>query len=232
MFDKFFKKFNNVGKDLPNSKDILKIPSDIKQHTLNNSLNKITVIYWNREGTEKIETVGEIIRNTSTALVLFNIPNCKGAILLLNGCTYINRTKNNEIGIEVIDGYPFSLDRNTDLLRFGDVDYQNIKDDVRMSTLKTSQNLYYKDYKLMIPRMINEIPIPIIRLDDADRLQKIDKTYVKKLANISQSFLREWIVIGLFQRVGNNKTVAGAIYIAIMFFLLGISTGFLISKIT
>jgi hypothetical protein len=232
MFDNLFKGFNKVGKSLPNSKEVFKIPSQVKNDTLNISLNKIDVTYWNREGTEKIETIGDIRRFQSTSLVTFEVPNCKGAILLLNGTTFINRTKNNNIGIEVCENYPFSLDRNSDLLRFSDVDYQDIRDDIRTKTLSTSQNLYYKDYKLFIPRMMGEVPIPIIRLDNAERLQKVDSNYVKQLSNISQTFLREWIDIELLKRTGNNKTVAGAIYIAILFFVIGSFSGLIISALT
>jgi len=232
MFDNFFKKFNKVGKSIPDTKEIIKIPTQIRENSLNINLNKIAVTYWNRDFSEKVETTGEIIHFTSMSLVLFNIPDKKGAILLLNKCTHINRSKNNERCIEVAENYPYGLDRNSDLIKFSDVIYQDIRDDIRQTGMGESKKLYYKDYKLYIPVMLNEIPIPIIRLDDAERLQKINSAYVKQLANISQTFLREWIDIELLKRTNSGKTVAGAIYIAILFFSIGSFVTMLIMALT
>jgi hypothetical protein len=153
------------------------------------------------------------------------VPDCKGAILLLNRTTYVNKTKNNEKGIEVCANYPFSLDRNADLVRFDNVEYQEIRNNTNVGK---SQQLYYKDRKVFIPRMMNETLIPIIRLDEADRLTSVDKKYQRMLANITQIFLREWIDVKLLQRTGSKNT-SGMVYVAGLFLVIGIVFGLVLS---
>lgn len=222
----FFDKFNKIGKSMPDSKEVLKVPSHLRSSAINVSLNKIAVRYWEIDFTDCIDTIGEVVRFGSTSLVLFEVPDCKGAILLLNKTTYTNRSKNNERCIEVCANYPFSLDRNADLIRFSDVEYQEIRHNVSVGK---SQELYYKDRKVFIPRMMNETLIPIVRLDDADRLTPINKQYQRMLATITQSFLREWIDIKLLARTG-SKNSSGMVYVAGLFFTIGIVFGLILSS--
>src|SRR5659263_723645 len=98
----FWNSFNKIGKNLPDTKEVLRVPSTLRTSATNVSLNKIAVRYWEIDFTDCIDTVGEIIRFGSTSLVLFDVPDCKGAILLLNSTTYVNKTKNNEKGIEAV----------------------------------------------------------------------------------------------------------------------------------
>jgi hypothetical protein len=222
----FWANFNKIGKALPNSKEVLKIPSSIRSTAINVSLNKIAVRYWEIDFTECIDTIGEILRFGSTSLVLFDVPDCKGAILLLNKTTYNNRSKNNERCIEVCANYPFSIDRNADIIKFTDIQYQDIKNNVHIGA---SQTLYYKDRKVFIPRMMNETVIPVIRLDEAERLTPIDKKYTKMLANITQIFLREWIDVKLLQRTG-SKNSSGMVYVAGLFLLIGVVLGMVLTS--
>jgi hypothetical protein len=221
----FWNSFNKIGKNLPDTKEVLRVPSTLRTSATNVSLNKIAVRYWEIDFTDCIDTVGEIIRFGSTSLILFDVPDCKGAILLLNRTTYVNKTKNNEKGIEVCANYPFSLDRNADLVRFDNVEYQEIRNNTNVGK---SQQLYYKDRKVFIPRMMNETLIPIIRLDEADRLTSVDKKYQRMLANITQIFLREWIDVKLLQRTGSKNT-SGMVYVAGLFLVIGIVFGLVLS---
>jgi hypothetical protein len=221
----FWANFNKIGKSLPNMKEVIRVPTQIRSTATNVSLNKMAVRYWELDFVDCHDTVGEIVRFGSTSLVTFDVPDCKGAILLLNKTTYINRSKNNERGIEVCANYPFSLDRNADIIKFSDVQYQDIKDNVRVAP---SQQLYYKDRKLFIPRMMNEIVVPIVRLDDAERLTPIDKKYTKMLANITQTFLREWIDVKLLQRTGSKNT-SGMIFVFALAMAIGTMFGLILS---
>jgi len=223
----FWNSFNKIGKSLPETKEVLKIPSHIKETTLNINLNKISVRYFSQNFTSCIETIGEIQRLTSIPIVLFNVPDVKGAVLLIDNFTYINRSRNNELTIDVCENYPYGIDKNSDLLKFKDVQYQNIRDDLTKNIINKSQKMYYQDRKFYIPVMLNQIPIPIIRLDDADRFQPINKKYVKLLANVSQTFIREWIDIKLLQRTGSKNT-SGMVYVALMFGIIGIIFGMII----
>jgi hypothetical protein len=228
----FWGNFNRMGKSLPNMKDVIKVPSEVRNQATNVSLNKIAVRYWEMDFADCHDTIGEIMRFGSTSLVLFQIPDCKGAILLLNKTTYINRSRNNERCIEVCANYPFSLDRNSDIIKFADVHYQDIKNNIKVSD---SQEAYYtnvkeaiKGRKLFVPRMMNETVIPIIRLDDADRLTPIDKKYTKMAANITQTFLREWIDVKLLQRTGSKNT-SGMVFVAGLFLAVGTIFGLILS---
>jgi hypothetical protein len=221
----FWANFNKIGKSLPNIKEVIRVPTEVRNKATNVSLNKMNVRYWESDFTDCHETIGEIVRFGSTSLVLFDVPDCKGAVLLLNKTTYINRSKNNERSIEVCANYPFSLDRNSDIIKFNDVQYQDIKDNVRVSN---SHNLYYKDRKLFIPRLMNETVIPVIRLDDADRLTPIDKKYTKMAANITQTFLREWIDVKLLQRTGSKNT-SGMIFVFALAMAIGTMFGLILS---
>lgn len=222
----FWSNFNKIGKSLPDSKELLRVPHTIRSQSTNVSLNKIAVRYWEIDFTDCTDAVGEILRFGSTSLVLFDVPDCKGAILLLNKTTYTNRSKNNERCIEVCANYPFSLDRNADLIRFDEVEYQEIRHNVHVGQ---SQQLYYKDRKVFIPRMMNETLIPIIRLDDADRLTQMDKKYVRMLANVTQVFLREWVDIKLLQRTGSKNT-SGMVFVAAIFLAIGTIFGLVLSS--
>lgn len=221
----FWNSFNKIGKSLPDGKEVLRVPSQIRTTAVNVSLNKIAVRYWEIDFTECIDTAGEIIRFGSTSIVLFDVPDCKGAILLLNKTTYTNRSKNNERCIEVCANYPFSVDRNASIVRFPEVQYQDIKNNIHIGA---SQQLYYKDRKVFVPRMMNETVIPIISLDEADRLTPVDKKYTRMLANITQIFLREWIDVKLLQRTGSKNT-SGMVYVAGLFLVIGIVFGLVLS---
>jgi len=153
-------------------------------------------------------------------LVKFDNP-FNGAILLIEDFTFINRSRNNELTIDICDNYPFGIDKNSDLIRFDDVKYYNhVKDAITEKVLGKSKGMYYKDRKFFIPVMLNQIPLPIIRLDDADRLQPVNKKYVKKLATITQNFLRAISDVKLLERVG-SKSSTGYVYVAILFTLIG-----------
>jgi hypothetical protein len=225
----FFDKFNHIGKDMPKTSDLMKIPSHVKETAINVNLNKIAIRYFLDEFAECIETSGEIHRMGSTSIVLFNVPEVKGAVLLINKFTYINRSRNNERTMDVYENYPFGVDKNCDVLKFEDVDYQNFRDNRKNETVGASKAEYYKKYKWYIPVMMNQIPLPIVRLDDADRLIPIDKTYTKLLANVTQVFLREFMDIKLLQRTG-NKAQTGMIYVAILFLVIGAFGGLVISS--
>jgi len=228
----FWNSFNKIGKQLPESKEVFKIPSKIKETAINVSLNKIAINYFSNNFHLKDEFVGEITRDTDIPLIIFNSPNVNGAILLISDFTYINRSRNNELTIDISENYPYGIDKNSDVIKFKDVDYyNNFKDmDVRNNLKDKSQMLYYKKkYKFFIPVMLNQIPLPIIKLDDADnRVTKIDKAYVKKLANVSQSFLRMIGDVKLLQRTG-SKNSSGFIYVAILFLVIGIVGGLILS---
>jgi len=83
-----------------------------------------------------------------------------------------------------------------------------------------SQIEYYRNtYKFYIPMMLNRKPIPIIKLDFADRILKpIDKIEVKRLSNISQSFLRTFIRLKLLEKTGTKKDNINGFMI--LFFLM------------
>ena len=94
--------------------------------------------------------------------------------------------------------------------------------------MSNSHNLYYKDRKLFIPRLMNETVIPVIRLDDADRLTPIDKKYTKMAANITQTFLREWIDVKLLQRTGSKNT-SGMVFVFALAMAIGTMFGLILS---
>src|SRR5659263_129600 len=230
----FWNSFNKIGKQLPDSKEVFKIPSRIKETAINVSLNKIAIRYFSNNFHLCDEFIGEITRDTDIPLVIFNSPHVNGAVLLIQDFTFINRSRNNELTMDISENYPFGIDKNSDVIKFKDVDYyNNFKDmDVRNNLKDKSQMLYYKKkYKFFIPVMLNQIPLPIIKLDDADnRVTKIDKAYVKKLANVSQSFLRMIGDVKLLQRTG-SKNSSGFVYVAILFLVFGVVGGLILSAL-
>jgi hypothetical protein len=70
--------------------------------------------------------------------------------------------------------------------------------------------------------------VPIVRLDDAERLTPIDKKYTKMLANITQTFLREFIDIKLLQRTGSKNT-SGMIFVFALAMAIGTMFGLILS---
>lgn len=223
----FWNKFNFLN--LPDSKEVIKIPGKIKETSTNVAANRITVRYFTNDFSECLECVGEITRDTNIPLIIFNTPNIRGAVIKIDKFTYINRSRDNELTIDVSENYPYGIDKNCDLSKYNNVEYyNNFKGNLTAEEQMTMSSKDLSDCKFFIPVMLNNIPLPIIRLDDADRLSPIDKKYVKKLANVSQSFLRDISDVKLLQRVGSKNT-NGYIYIAILFLIIGAFFGLILS---
>jgi hypothetical protein len=210
--------FKNINKNAPTIKDLSNIPKELKDSAYNKISNTITIRYFlNMNFNISQDITGEIIHDKGLPLIIFDRP-FQGAILFLEDCTYINQSKDNELTIDLVKDYPFGIDHKSDLLRFDNITYANKQFEIKICD---SQSKYYKkSYKLYIPMMLNRTPMPIIRLDDADRLLKpVNLEEVKRLANITQVFLRSFIRINLLLRTGNKNQNLG--FIALFFILIG-----------
>jgi len=210
--------FNSVGKDLPETKEVINIPKQFRETVENTKLNRITIRYFDKDFLNSNDINGEIVNIAGVSLILFNVP-FKGAILITEGVIYNNWSKEGEKTIDITENYPYGIDKKSSLLRFSDIKYYNIFKDV--DYLNNSQQAYYKkEYKFYIPVMLNKIPLPIIELANAERYTIIDKDHIKTLANISQDWIRNFLGIKVMER-SNNKKNSGAVYIAIVGILSG-----------
>jgi len=211
--------FKTLNKNKPDLKEFTGLPQKFKDNIYNIKANKITVRYFSDMRFESCQDIiGEIIFNAGYPLIIFNTP-FEGAILLNNDCTYRNLSKDGELTIDIVPDYPFGIDKSCDLKRFDGVDYYNNIYEVNILD-KSQEDYYKKKYKLFFPIMLNKIPIPIIRLDNADKLLKpVNNEYVKKLSNVSQIMLRTYLRIELLKRTGNKKDGVG--WVAIFFIAIG-----------
>lgn len=211
--------FKNLNKSAPNIKEISSLPKHIKDTTYNNKNNKITIRYFHDLSFKESQDIqGEIIHNRGIPLIIFDRP-FEGAILYLEDCIYHNQSKDGELTINLVKDYPFGIDLKSDLIKYEGIEFHNNSFEIKI--LNDSQEKYYKKtYKFFIPMMLNKISIPIIRLDNADRiLRPVDESTVKRLSNISQTFLREFVRLELLKRTGSKKDNIG--WIAIFFIMVG-----------
>lgn len=211
--------FKGLRKSGISVNDITKLPQQVKDNAYNTKSNKITVRFF-KDLSFKIseDILGEIVHTKDISVILFERP-FEGCILYLEDCVYYNASKENELTIDAVKDYPFGIDYKSDLVKFNGVKYLNGNFTFQLFD-KTQLAYYNKTYKFYIPMMINKIPLPIIRLDYADRILKpIDSKEVKRLSNISQVFLRQFIRLKLLERTGNRKDGIG--WIALFFIILG-----------
>jgi len=219
--------FKGLNKSAPDIKNLLSLPSQTKEGMYNAKTNKIMIRYFMDFSFRDSQDIqGEIIHNLGLPLIIFEKP-FSGAILFMEECTYHNHSKDMELTIDLVKDYPFGIDHKSDLIKFDGVEYHNNNYEIRI-TDKSLLEYYGKKYKFYIPMMLNHIPIPIIKLDNADRiLNKVDEEKVKLLSNISQSFLRTFIRIKLLEKTGTKKDGIG--WIAIFFIMIGFALSTLIT---
>lgn len=211
-----FKNLNRTPVDL---QEITNLPTHTKNTAYNLKANKICIrIFKDFNCRESQDVTGDIIWDKDLPLIIFHTP-YEGVILYLEDFIYFNKSKDNEPTIEIVPNYPLGLDHRSDLVRHDGIEYHN--NEATITILDKSQKEYYmKKYKFYIPVMLNKIPLPIIRLDNADRVLKpVDKEAVKRLTNITQEFLRQWIRLLLLARTGNRKQGIG--FEALFFMMMG-----------
>jgi len=212
------KLFKGLNKSSVGIKEVVGLPKKVKDDAYNIKANKITIRYFlDLNFKESQDITGEIIHYLGYPIIIFERP-FSGAILYLEDCTYHNQSKDNELTIDLVKDYPFGIDHRSDLAKIEGVEYAN--SGYELTIMDKSQIEYYKNtYKFYIPMMLNRKPIPIIKLDFADRILKpIDKIEVKRLSNISQSFLRTFIRLKLLEKTGTKKDNINGFMI--LFFLM------------
>ncbi len=211
--------FKTLGKNAPDIKELLSLPTQTKESLYNLKVNKIMIRYFmDFSFKDSQDITGEIIHNKGLPLIIFEKP-FSGCVLFVEECTYHNHSKDKELTIDLVKDYPFGIDHKSDLFKDKNIEFYNNKYEIRI-TDKSLLNYYNKKYKFYIPIMLNKTPIPIIRLDNAERiLTPIDSNTVKRLSNISQTFLREFVRIELLKRTGSKKDGIG--WIAIFFTAIG-----------
>lgn len=219
--------FKTLTKNAPTIKDISRIPSDIKDSAYNIKANKITIRYFmDLNFTDSQDITGELVHNKGLPIVIFERP-FSGAILFSESCVYRNHTKDGELTMDLVKDYPFGIDHKSDLFKYNGIEYTNNQYEIRI-TDKSLEQYYSKKYKFYIPIMLNRTPIPIIRLDKADRiLNKVDEKNVKRLSNITQTFLREFTRLKLLERTGTKKDGVG--WILFFGWMAGLATYAIVS---
>lgn len=211
--------FKGLRKSGVSIEDITNISKNAKNSAYNKKSNKIMVRFYDDLSFGDSEDIeGEIIHTKDISLILIERP-LEACILYVEGVTYHNKSKDNELTINAVKDYPFGLDFRSDLVKHNGIEYRNNQYTIRLFN-ESQQKYYNKQYKFYIPILMDNIPIPIIRLDYADRiLIPVDKDNVKRLSNISQVFLRQFIRLKLLERTGNKKDGIG--WIAIFFIAIG-----------
>jgi len=222
--------FKTLNKNKPDLKELLSLPSNAKEGMYNLKANKITIRYFmDFSFKDSQDITGEIVHNLGLPLIIFEKP-FSGAILFMEECTYHNHSKDMELTIDLVKDYPYGIDHKSDLIKFDGIEYYNNQYEIRI-TDKSLLDYYGKKYKFYIPMMLQHTPIPIIKLDYADRiLQPIDEIQVKKLSNITQTFLRTFTRIKLLEKTGSKKDGIG--WIAIFFIAIGMVLMSIISLMT
>lgn len=211
--------FKGLRKSNVTLEDLTKISKQAKDTAYNTKSNKITVRFFKDLSFKNSEDItGEIVHTKDLSVILIDRP-FESCILYLDECCYYNTSKENELTINAVKDYPFGIDLKSDLLKFKGIEYYN--NNFRIKINDKSQLKYYnKTFKFYIPVLMNNIPLPIIRLDNADRILKpINQDEIKKLSNISQTFLRQFVRLELLKRTGNKKDGIG--WIAIFFIFVG-----------
>lgn len=211
--------FKGLRKNNVSLEDLTKISKQAKDTAYNTKSNKITIRFFKDLSFKNSEDVnGEIIHTKDLSVILIDRP-FEACILYVDDCTYYNTSKENELTINAVKDYPFGIDMKSDLLKFNGIEYHNTKFKIRI-TDKSQKKYYDKTYDFYIPVLMNNIPLPIIRLDNADRILKpVNQEEVKRLCNISQTFLRQFTRLKLLERTGNKKDGIG--WIAIFFIFVG-----------
>lgn len=222
--------FKNLNKSAPDMKELLSLPSKTKEGMYNVRVNKITIRYFmDFSFRDSQDITGEIVYNLGLPLIMFEKP-FSGCVLFMEECTYHNHSKDMELTIDLVKDYPYGIDHKSDLFKDNNIEFHNNTYEIRL-TDKSLLDYYGKKYKFYIPMMLNKTPIPIIKLDNADRiLTCVDDASVKRMSNITQSFLRTFIRIKLLEKTGSKKDGIG--WIAIFFITIGFALNSLISLFT
>lgn len=214
---KFFKGLKKSSVDI---KDLTGLPQKVKSDAYNVNANKIMIRYFlDLNFRESQDIQGEIISYLGYPIIIFDRP-FKGAVLFLEDCTYRNTSKDNELTMDLVKDYPFGIDHRSDLFKDTGIEWAN--SGYELTILDKSQKEYYnKTYKFYVPMMLNKTPIPIIKLDYADRILKpVDKAEVKRLSNISQTFLRTFTRIKLLEKTGTKQDNING-FVVIFFLMMG-----------
>jgi hypothetical protein len=211
--------FKTLNKSAPDIKSLISLPNQAKESLYNSNINKITIRYFmDFSFKDSQDITGEIVHNLGLPLIIFEKP-FSGAILFVEECTYHNHSKDMELTIDLVKDYPFGIDHKSDVFKDNNIEFHNNTYEIRI-TDKSLFEYYNKKYKFYIPMMLNKTPLPIIRLDYADRiLTPITEEKVKRLSNITQVFLRSFMRIKLLEKTGTKKDGIG--WIAIFFIAIG-----------
>lgn len=210
--------FDNMRKaDLPDSSEIVKIPSKLRNDAENLKCNSIKVRFFNQNFTKLIaESDGIVSYETAIPIVYFDKP-AKLGVILFDDVTYTDMIRNVTC-LDVCELYAYGIDKNSSLKKELDVQYYKDLKKKRLSS--KSQELYYEtNCGYYVPVLLNNIPIPIIQIKK-EITNPVDGRKVLKIVEITQNLLRMLADVKMLQRVG-KKDNSALYFCALLFFLLG-----------
>lgn len=213
--------FLNTLKKLtfPSPKDILNAPQVIRNESQRIDLNTINVNIYDRFFKRRTTVKGIKENKTSIPIVYFDVP-YKGAVILFDDCTYIDEQTKIET-IDIVEDYPFALNRNTEYALLKDLEVQYYNDSAQNKMSEISKLQYEKTgCAYSIPVFLNRIPREIIRINTNQKMRIINSEYIENKIEITQFLIRQISKIKMLERVGKPDNSVAVIAI-ILGWLIG-----------
>lgn len=182
----------------PKLSDIAGAPGEVKGELQKTKMNKIDVIYLDRDFRAGDQVVGTISRKTKISTVNVKIPE---PLTFFKTRTFYNRTTGRDMML-CVEGYPWSLQLDAELKDEENNDFANGK-------------LGKEGYQ--IPIIIDRLPRYIFKNNPDEELAKLDELSPSILADIGNVELTDGVT---------KKEISGSAMLIFIGFLLGMVTAF------
>jgi hypothetical protein len=212
--------------EFPDLNEMSQIPKKLRDEFQRTELNSIVVRFFNQSFSKVIETQGIIVHKTAIPIIYFEKPFRAGVIMFDDTSYYDVQRK--LTCIDVCESYPFTIDHSVELYRDIEIQYYN---DIANENINKEKSEKLKDINgigYFVPVFLNNIPIPLIRIEKDIQLTFLGQNFVKIRTDITQSFLRQIADNKLLARTGSKDSTV-LVYCALLFTFLGIILGIVLS---